>query len=113
MKNIGQILKDGRKRKKLTQQMVMKLTGIHCKTLSGYENNVAEPSLSTFAELVSLYGLSADDILGIDTGEVYTEQDLQLISMVHSLNELYQEAVMIQVSALANYLKETEGEKEI
>lgn len=89
--------------------MVMELTGIHCKTLSGYENNVAEPSLSTFAELVSLYGLSADDILETDTGEAYTEQDLQLISMMHSLDELHQEAVMVQVSALADYLKKAGG----
>lgn len=45
----------------------MELTGINRKTLSGYENSVAEPDLDTFARLLRLYQLSADEILGIKT----------------------------------------------
>ena len=42
---------------------VMELTGINRKTLSGYENSVAEPDLDTFARLLRLYQLSADEVL--------------------------------------------------
>ena len=41
----------------------MELTGINRKTLSGYENSVAEPDLDTFARLLRLYQLSADEVL--------------------------------------------------
>lgn len=51
MKDIGKILKNARENKEYTQKQVMELTGIHRKSLSGYENNVAEPDLSTFAPL--------------------------------------------------------------
>ena len=54
MKDIGKILKNARENKEYTQKQVMELTGIHRKSLSGYENNVAEPDLSTFATLASL-----------------------------------------------------------
>lgn len=54
MKDIGKILKNARENKEYTQKQVMELTGIHRKSLSGYENNVAEPDLSTFATLANL-----------------------------------------------------------
>ena len=43
--NIGEILKNAREDKGLTQAEVMRITGINRKSLSGYENNVAEPDL--------------------------------------------------------------------
>ena len=43
MKDIGAVLKNARENKEFTQKQVMELTGINKKSLSGYENNVAEP----------------------------------------------------------------------
>ena len=40
MKDIGLTLRKARENKKYTQKRVMELTGIHRKSLSGYENNV-------------------------------------------------------------------------
>ena len=51
MKDIGAVLKNARENKEFTQKQVMELTGINKKSLSGYENNVAEPDLQTFATL--------------------------------------------------------------
>ena len=45
MKDIGAVLKNARENKEFTQKQVMELTGINKKSLSGYENNVAEPDL--------------------------------------------------------------------
>lgn len=65
MKDIGAVLKNARENKEFTQKQVMELTGINKKSLSGYENNVAEPDLQTFATLINLYGLSADEKLAL------------------------------------------------
>lgn len=66
---IGEILKSARKNKGLTQKQVMEITNINCKSLSGYENNVAEPDLDTFSKLIELYDLSADEIFEITNGK--------------------------------------------
>ena len=55
MKDIGAVLKNARENKEFTQKQVMELTGINKKSLSGYENNVAEPDLQTFATLINLF----------------------------------------------------------
>ena len=106
MKDIGFILKTARENKNLTQQKVMDLTGINRKTLSGYENNVAEPDLSTFAALIILYGLSADTILEIDpnnSNPLLSSADRQLLSLFRSLDEKHQKEFIIQLAALVKY----------
>ena len=67
MKDIGAVLKNARENKEFTQKQVMELTGINKKSLSGYENNVAEPDLQTFCNTDNLYELSADEVLEIST----------------------------------------------
>ena len=49
MEHIGEILRTAREDNFYTQKKVIELTGINRKTLSGYENSVAEPDLDTFA----------------------------------------------------------------
>ena len=63
--DLGRILKNTREDHDLTQLKVMELTGIHHKSLSGYENGVAEPDLQTLATLCRLYRLSMDTVLGL------------------------------------------------
>ncbi len=111
MTYIGFILKNARENKNLTQQKVMELTGINRKSLSGYENNVAEPDLSTFTVLLALYGLSADAVLEIGTAKPapsLTRYDRQLLTLFKSLDEAHQKELLIQVSALVKYLQKKE-----
>ena len=58
MEHIGEILRTAREDNFYTQKKVMELTGINRKTLSGYENSVAEPDLSTFARIEQIYQIS-------------------------------------------------------
>lgn len=112
MKDIGSILKAARERKHLTQQKVMDLTGIHRKSLSGYENNVAQPDLATFATLIVLYGLSADTVLEIkpDPSDIFLDPfDEQILSCFHNLDEQHQKEFMVQLSALVKYLNNKKG----
>lgn len=86
----------------------MELTGIHRKSLSGYENNVAEPDLQTFSTLVKLYGVSADSILEINPNSksnTLSKRELQLINLFRSLDEQHQKELIIQLHALTKFLK--------
>lgn len=63
--DIGAFLKATREDLDLSQIKVMELTGINNKTLSGYENNVAQPDVQTLAVLAKLYGFSIDELFGL------------------------------------------------
>lgn len=107
MNDIGFILKNARENNNLTQQKVMELTGVNRKSLSGYENNVAEPDLSTFAALISLYGLSADSVLNISPSKsapILTRYDRQFLSLFRALDEKHQKELLVQLNALVKYL---------
>lgn len=66
MSAVAQRLKAERNKKGLTQKQVSDFTGIHYKTLSGYENAVSEPDLDTLTTLAKLYAVSTDYLLGND-----------------------------------------------
>lgn len=109
MKDIGKILKYARENKKYTQKQVMELTGIHRKSLSGYENNVAEPDLSTFATLANLYGVSADEVLDIGgkaSSDSLPQCEFQVLSLFKELDPKHQEELLIQITALIRFFTE-------
>lgn len=88
-------------------RMILQLTGIHRKSLSGYENNVAEPDLSTFATLANLYGISADEALEIgepDPSVSLLRFEFQVLSLFKELDAKHQEELLIQITALVRYL---------
>lgn len=86
--HIGQILKNTREDMDLTQLKVMELTGINHKTLSGYENGVAEPDLQALATLCRLYRISMDAVIGLRPAPdamVLTKQEKELVTFYRRL----------------------------
>lgn len=63
MSTIGDRLKNARENKMLSQIQVYKDTGIHNKTLSGYERGVSQPDLETIALLANYYDVSIDYLI--------------------------------------------------
>ncbi|MGG4504061.1 helix-turn-helix domain-containing protein [Paenibacillus polymyxa] len=57
-------LKEARTKANLTQVQVKSHTGINNKTLSGYENGIAQPDYETLNKLCTLYGVTIDWVLG-------------------------------------------------
>ena len=109
MEHIGEILRTAREDNFYTQKKVMELTGINRKTLSGYENNVAEPDLDTFARLLRLYQLSADEVLGIKTSTPPSHFSLsrcerKMLTLFQKFDTSHQEELLIQFQSLADYL---------
>ena len=92
MKNLGLLLKNARENKDYTQKKVMELTGINSKSLSGYENNVAEPDLNTLADLARLYEISLDELLEIKSSDscILTKPEKQLIYLFKKLTPEHQ-----------------------
>ena len=85
----------------------MELTGINRKTLSGYENSVAEPDLDTFARLLRLYQLSADEVLGIKTSTpplALSRCERKMLTLFQKFDTSHQEELLIQFQSLADYL---------
>ncbi|MGN1098607.1 MAG: helix-turn-helix domain-containing protein [Clostridia bacterium] len=101
--NTGEKLKFARESKELTQQEVMRLTGINNKTLSSYERGVTQPDLETFAALLKLYGQSADSFLGLGKSEPQplSSSEMKLLRFFRSLSRSRQRDVLIQTEALA------------
>jgi len=62
--NIGERLKDARKKAKLSQIDVSGRTGIGNKTISDYETGKTSPDPERLRILCELYGVSADYIVG-------------------------------------------------
>lgn len=57
-------LKEARKKANLTQVQVQEHTGIHHKTLSGYENGVSKPDYEALNKLCDLFNVTTDWVLG-------------------------------------------------
>ncbi len=97
MLTFGERLRRARERKGLTQAEVSKITHISDKSLSRYETNSSAPDPDTIAELIRLYDVSADYILGLSynmghTAEVGTSHAMPSILSnqedIHDIIEL-------------------------
>ena len=67
MFTFGERLKAARERKGLTQAQVMKATGITDKSISRYETGASAPDPDTILELIRLYDVSSDYIMGLSS----------------------------------------------
>ena len=99
MTEFGQALRLARERRELTQTQVMALTGINNKTLSGYENGVAEPDLQTLATLLRLYQGSADQLLGLNGGALPPEEE-RLLALYRQVPAAQRQELILLLSTL-------------
>ncbi len=89
----------------LTQLEVMKKTGINNKTLSGYENGVAEPDIDTLTILFNLYGISADEVLKIKNNSMeniikLSDSEYLLIQEFRNLENSQKKDLLLVLKAL-------------
>lgn len=65
MLNFGERLRRARERKGLTQVDVYRAIGLNNKSLSRYENGATAPDPDTLRDLIRLYDVAADYVLGL------------------------------------------------
>ena len=71
MEHIGQKIKDLRKKADLTQDRLAEMLGVTAQAVSKWEVGSASPDLSLIAPLCKVFGVTADDLLGIGTAAEY------------------------------------------
>lgn len=114
LKSIGEILKNAREDKDLTQLQVMRETGINNKTLSGYENGIAEPDIETLVRLFNFYEISADEAFGIrkeKKGSIsikVTSSEHRILEEIRKFGSEQQEQLFVAVKAV-NDLKDSKN----
>ncbi|MDR0917049.1 MAG: helix-turn-helix domain-containing protein [Oscillospiraceae bacterium] len=64
--DIGQTIKRLRRERGFTQEDLAERLNITAQAVSKWENGIAAPDISQLAPLVSIFGVSADTLLGID-----------------------------------------------
>lgn len=104
--DLGYLLKCAREDKDLSQVKVMEQTGINNKTLSGYENNVAEPDFNTLIKLLRLYEHSLDYLIFPQSSNIKQNND-DFFSVFNDLPQNVKDDVKVQINALyKKYKKE-------
>lgn len=66
MRNYGQILKEERLIRKLSQEKLAKAIGITQAQISYYESGTNEPSISICEKIADFYGITIDELIGRD-----------------------------------------------
>lgn len=89
-KNFGEILKDLRARSGLTQEQLGEQIGKSKSVISFYELRDRSPSPSVLIKLASVFHVSTDYLLGIDTARrldvsELTEEDVTMVSQLIDL----------------------------
>lgn len=93
----GQILKEARKQKKLTQIDLANIIGVKPAEISQYESSKRLPRLNVFIKIIDTLDISADEALGREIA-VYNEEnyqiriskkDLEIINLLKEQPKLY------------------------
>lgn len=62
-KSLGELLKENRLHRKMTQEFVAETLGVSRQAVSKWENGTSDPSTSNLLALSNLYGIAADELL--------------------------------------------------
>ncbi len=67
-RTIGEIIKELRKQRKITQEELAELVGVTPQAISKWERNVGYPDITQIVPLSKAFGVSTDEILGVTFG---------------------------------------------
>ena len=84
MKTLGERIKQLRTEKELTQEDLAQKLNVSKSSISLYETNTREPSISTLIALTQLFDVSTDYILGISDYRHTRSQDEYIREIVKS-----------------------------
>ncbi|MBE7068729.1 MAG: helix-turn-helix transcriptional regulator [Clostridiales bacterium] len=70
MERLGETIKDLRIEKGYTQPQLAKLVGVSNGIISIWENNINEPKATYIKRLATIFGVSADYLLGINENDL-------------------------------------------
>lgn len=68
-RTIGEIIKELRKQRKITQEELAELVGVTPQAISKWERDVGYPDITQIVPLSKVFGVSTDEILGVNSGD--------------------------------------------
>ena len=68
-RTIGEIIKELRKQRKITQEELAELVGVTPQAISKWERDVGYPDITQIVPLSKAFGVSTDEILGVNFGD--------------------------------------------
>lgn len=92
--SLGLRLRRARENKRLTQEQAGRYAGVSGGSISGYENNAADPPVDVMRRLASLYGVTVDYLFGLDNRKIIVidgvtpEQENQIEEIVKMIRDL-------------------------
>ena len=104
---MGNIIKELRKERGLTQEELAERLGVTYQAISKWENNAGMPDISQVVPLASVFGVSTDVLFGI-AGTTETEEALRIIANADSVKvygrlSTYLDAYDILMKGLKKY----------
>lgn len=72
--NLGNSISEKRKAKGLTQEELAVKLGVSPQAVSKWENNLSCPDISLLPEISKIFGISVDELLGVEPAAVKAEQ---------------------------------------
>lgn len=104
-------LRLARIKKGLKQTQVKEKTGINNKTLSGYENNIAEPDLKTLKTLAELYEVSVEWLVGNTNDPApYNDEEKEVLNKINNYVPIEQIAAEHEITYFGKVLTQEEKE---
>ncbi|MDR0906154.1 MAG: helix-turn-helix domain-containing protein [Oscillospiraceae bacterium] len=88
--NLGEKLKALRKRRDLTQEQLAETLGVSFQAVSKWETNAAYPDISLFPIIANFYGVTTDELLGVDISKA-KEKVQAYIAEINSLHLRWKE----------------------
>lgn len=92
--DLGLRLKKAREKKKVTQEQAGRFAGVSGTSISGYENNIADPPVDVMRRLASFYGVTTDYLYGLENRKtividgVTPEQEEQIEVIIKMIQNL-------------------------
>jgi len=99
--NLGAKLKSLRRERGLTQEELAEVLGVSFQAVSKWETNAAAPDISLFSVLANYYGVTTDELLGVDVTRA-AEKVREYVAAIRALVKKYQmdEAITLARQAL-------------
>ena len=85
--NFGEILKDLRKHRNLTQSELGNQVGLSKAVVSKYENGIGYPSFDILIRIAAFFGVTTDYLLGVSHGKAVDVSGLtdSQVQVIHQL----------------------------
>ena len=95
--NFGEKMKNLRKKRDLTQEQFAEYLGVSFQAVSKWETNAAYPDISLFPVIANFYGVTTDELLGVDITKAKEKQE----GYIKGIWDLQREWKLVEMVELA------------